>query len=47
MDNTEVNSRWQAEMAPFFADLPGARPDLGMQVLEQVFNLEDQLNALT
>ena len=29
MEATEVNARWQAEMAPYFADLPGARPDRG------------------
>ena len=45
MDATDVNRRWQAEMAPFFADLPGGRPDTGMTVLAEVFNLEDQLRA--
>ena len=29
MAATEVNARWQAEMAPFFEDLDG-RPDEGM-----------------
>jgi len=47
MDRTDVNRRWQAEMAPFFVGLdssgPG-RPDLGMQVLSEVFNLEAQLS---
>ena len=43
MDATEVNARWQAEMAPFFADLPSGRPDQGSTVLETVFDLEDQL----
>jgi L-rhamnose mutarotase len=43
MDATEVNRRWQAEMAPFFADLPGGRADQGMQILEEVFNLDTQL----
>jgi len=43
MEATEVNARWQAEMAPFFADLPGGRPDRGFVVLEEVFNLDDQL----
>jgi len=42
MDATDVNARWQAEMAPFFADLTG-RPDEGMHVLAEVFNLDDQL----
>ncbi|WP_239126513.1 L-rhamnose mutarotase [Asanoa siamensis] len=39
MEATEVNARWQAEMAPFFADLPGGRPDRGFLVLEEVFHL--------
>lgn len=43
MDRTEVNRRWQAEMAPFFADLDGGRPDQGFEVLEEIFNLDDQL----
>ena len=29
MDATEVNARWQAEMAEFFVDLGDARPDTG------------------
>jgi L-rhamnose mutarotase len=40
MDATEVNRRWQAEMAPFFADLPSGRPDTGMTVLDEIFHLE-------
>jgi L-rhamnose mutarotase len=43
MDATAVNGRWQAEMAPFFADLPSGRPDTGMTVLEEIFNLDAQL----
>jgi L-rhamnose mutarotase len=39
---TGVNARWQAEMAPFFVALDGA-PDEGFTVLEEVFNLEEQL----
>ena len=39
MDATEVNARWQAEMAPFF-ELPGdGRPDAGLERLEEVFHL--------
>jgi L-rhamnose mutarotase len=45
MEATDVNRRWQAEMAPFFVDLPGGRPDRGMHVLAEVFNLDDQLGA--
>ncbi len=41
---TEVNARWQAEMATLF-DNPDQAPDEGFQVLEEVFNLDDQLAA--
>jgi L-rhamnose mutarotase len=43
MEATEVNRRWQAGMAEYFVDLPGGRPDLGMTVLDEVFNLDAQL----
>ena len=43
MDGTEVNARWQQEMAEFFVDLDGARPDTGFRRLAEVFHLEDQL----
>lgn len=43
MEATEVNSRWQAEMAEFFV---GGRPDHQMHVLDEVFNLEDQLGDI-
>ena len=46
MDATEVNARWQAEMAEFFVDLGDARPDTGFVQLEEVFHLEDQLGTL-
>ncbi|TNY37055.1 L-rhamnose mutarotase [Thermomonospora catenispora] len=39
MAATEVNARWQAEMAPFFADLDG-RPDENMTPLTEVFHLD-------
>ena len=45
MARTDVNARWQAEMAPFFVDLQG-RPDEGFALLKEVFHLEDQLGAL-
>jgi L-rhamnose mutarotase len=38
MERTEVNARWQAEMASFFEDLDG-RPDEGMAPLTEVFHL--------
>ena len=44
MEETPVNSRWQADMAPFF-DLPDGRPDRGMHVLDLVFDLDAQLAA--
>ncbi len=42
MAATEVNARWQAEMAEFFEDLGDARPDTGFVQLVEVFHLEDQ-----
>ena len=41
---TDVNARWQAEMATLFED-PDQAPDEGFQVLEEVFNLDNQLAA--
>ncbi|WP_300342624.1 L-rhamnose mutarotase [Nesterenkonia sp.] len=43
MEAEDVNARWQAEMAEFFVDLDGARPDTGFVELTEVFHLEDQL----
>lgn len=45
MAATEVNGRWQAEMAEFFEDLGQARPDTGFVRLDEVFHLEDQMVA--
>jgi L-rhamnose mutarotase len=39
MAETEVNARWQAEMAPFFEALDGQRPDEGLTLLPSVFHL--------
>nr|WP_206067744.1 L-rhamnose mutarotase [Nonomuraea sp. FMUSA5-5] len=39
MAETEVNARWQAEMAPLFEGLDG-RPDEGMVPLTEVFHLD-------
>ena len=39
MAATDVNARWQAEMAPFFESLDGARPDEAMKPLTEVFHL--------
>jgi L-rhamnose mutarotase len=39
MAATDVNARWQAEMAEFF-ELPGdERPDTGLERLQEVFHL--------
>jgi L-rhamnose mutarotase len=46
MARTDVNARWQAEMAEFFVDLD-LPPDQGFWQLSEVFHLEDQLAALT
>jgi L-rhamnose mutarotase len=43
---TEVNARWQAEMALLFQDSEQP-PDQGFKVLDEVFNLEKQLAAST
>ena len=40
MAQTGVNERWQAEMAPFFADLGDQRPDAGFRRLGEVFHLD-------
>jgi L-rhamnose mutarotase len=39
MEATDVNARWQAEMAPFFEALDGTRPDEAMKPLTEVFHL--------
>ena len=39
MEETEVNARWQAEMAEFFTGLEGRRPDEGLLLLDEVFHL--------
>lgn len=39
MAETDVNARWQAEMAEFFEVLDGAKPDEAMTLLTEVFHL--------
>ncbi|NIZ93771.1 L-rhamnose mutarotase [Kineococcus rubinsiae] len=46
MAATEVNARWQAEMAEFFVELPQGSPDASMVPLERVFDLDAQLAEL-
>jgi L-rhamnose mutarotase len=36
----DVNERWQRDMAPFFMDLAGRRPDEGFLRLEEIFHLD-------
>ena len=36
---TEVNARWQAQMAPLFEALDGAAPDEAMRPLTEIFHL--------
>ena len=40
MEETDVNARWQAEMAEFFELPAGGRPDTSMLPLEEVFHLD-------
>ncbi|BDI31189.1 L-rhamnose mutarotase [Capsulimonas corticalis] len=39
MARTEVNARWQREMAPYFESLEGQAPDAAMVPLPEVFHL--------
>ncbi|MFC9244766.1 L-rhamnose mutarotase [Streptomyces sp. NPDC057136] len=39
MEATEVNARWQTEMAHFFEELDGQAPDAAMRPLTEVFHL--------
>lgn len=40
MAEKDTNTRWQAEMAPFFESLDGRRPDEGMLRLDEIFHLD-------
>ncbi|MGA2558620.1 MAG: L-rhamnose mutarotase [Terracidiphilus sp.] len=40
MNSQDVNSRWQAEMAPFFEQVDGRAPDEGLMPLQEVFHLD-------
>jgi len=42
MAQTEVNARWQAEMADFFKIPDGEAPDEGFRVIEEIFHLEGE-----
>lgn len=43
MADTEVNARWQAEMSKYFIGLDGRGPDESFELLEEIFNLDEQL----
>jgi L-rhamnose mutarotase len=43
MAATQVNARWQAEMSRYFSGLDGRPPDEGFTLLDEIFNLDDQL----
>ncbi len=40
MAATEVNARWQHEMAPFFEGLDGGAPDEGIHAIPEIFHLD-------
>lgn len=42
MARTEVNARWQAEMAEFFTGIDGRPPDEGFVLLREVFHLLEE-----
>lgn len=46
MADTEVNARWQADMAEYFTGLDGRGPDEAFVLLEEIFSLDDQLARL-
>ena len=45
MDSTEVNARWQADMAGFFLGTDGRPPDRSMTLLTEVFHLDGTAEA--
>lgn len=47
MAATKVNARWQAEMSRYFIGLDGRAPDERMLLLEEIFNLNEQLEQLS
>ena len=40
MAATEVNARWQREMAPYFTDLDGLPPDQGFKRVGEIFHVD-------
>jgi L-rhamnose mutarotase len=45
MARTDVNGRWQSEMAEFFTGIDDRPPDEGFRLLTEVFNLDQQVQA--
>jgi L-rhamnose mutarotase len=43
---TEVNAAWQADMSRYFTGLNGVPPDERFLLLDEIFNLDDQLARL-
>jgi L-rhamnose mutarotase len=46
LDASSVAAAWEEESATYFVNLGDARPDQGIERLDEVFNLEEQLEAL-
>jgi L-rhamnose mutarotase len=42
MARTDVNTRWQSEMAELFTGIDGRPPDEGLRLLTEVFHLDEQ-----
>ena len=40
MADTDVNFRWQAEMAPYFTELDGRPPDKGFNRVAEIFHVD-------
>ena len=47
MNDSAVNARWQADMAKYFIGLDGRGPDESFVLLDEIFNLDDQLAGLS
>jgi L-rhamnose mutarotase len=37
---TEVNNRWQRDMAPYFTELDGLPPDQGFKRVDEIFHVD-------
>src|SRR5690242_6382753 len=40
MAATEVNARWQRDMAPYFTELDGLPPDQGFKRVDEIFHVD-------